>query len=49
MEYQKMMKFLDNTPNLPEFRTENWSEISDDTRETHISNSQTKFKNKKLA
>ena len=33
MEYQKMINFLDNTPNHPsKFNTKNWVEINDDTR-----------------
>ena len=36
---------LDNTPNQPsKFRTRNWFEINDDTRETYETNSQIKFK-----
>ena len=36
---------LDNTPNQPsKFRTKNWFEINDDTRETYETNSQIKFK-----
>ena len=35
MEYQKMINLLDNTPNQPtKFRTKNWVEIDDDSRET---------------
>ena len=45
MEYQKIIKFLDNTPNQPiKFRTKNWVEINDDSREMHNTNSQIKFK-----
>ena len=45
MEYQKIIKFLDNTPNQPtKFRTKNWVEIHDDSREMHNTNSQIKFK-----
>ena len=36
---------LDNTPNQPiKFRTKNWVEINDDSREIHNTNSQIKFK-----
>ena len=44
MEYQKIIKFLDNTPNQPtKFRTKNWAEINDDSCKTHNTNSQIKF------
>ena len=40
MEYQKIINFLDNTPNEPtKFRTKNWVEINDDSHETYNSNS----------
>ena len=33
MEYQKMIKLLDNTPNQPiKFRIKNWVEINDDAQ-----------------
>ena len=36
---------LDNTSNQPiKFRTKNWVEINDDSREIHNTNSQIKFK-----
>ena len=36
---------LDNTPNQStKLRTKNWVEITDDTRETYNTNSQSKFK-----
>ena len=36
---------LDNTPNQPiKFRTKNWVEINDDSREIQNTNSQIKFK-----
>ena len=36
MEYQKMIKLLDKTPNQPtKFRTKNWIEINDDARGTY--------------
>ena len=35
MEYQKIIKLLDNTPNQPtKVRTKNWIEINDDSRRT---------------
>ena len=41
MEYQKKINLLDNTPNQPiKFRTKNWVEINDDSREIHNTNSQ---------
>ena len=49
MEYQKMIKLLDNTPNqLTKFRTKNWIEINDDARGTYSTNSQIKFKTSML-
>ena len=45
MEYQKIIKLLDNTTNQPtKFRTKNWVEINDDSRGTYNANSQIKFK-----
>ena len=39
MEYQKIANFLDNASNQPsKFRTRNWVEINDESRETYISN-----------
>ena len=36
MEYQKIINFLDNTPNQPtKFRTKNRIEINDDSHETY--------------
>ena len=33
MEYQKIINFLDNTPNQPsKFRTKTWVEINDESR-----------------
>ena len=44
MEYQKIIKFLDNTPNQPtKFRTKNRVEINDDSCKAHNTNSQIKF------
>ena len=49
MEYQKMINFLENTPNQPtKFRTNIWVEINDDTRGTNSTNSQMKFKTSML-
>ena len=49
MEYQKIINFLDNTPNQPtECKTKNWVEINDDSRGTYNTNSQIKFKNPML-
>ena len=45
MKYQKIINFLDNTPNQPSnFRTKNWVEINDDSRGKYNTNSQIKFK-----
>ena len=45
MEYQKIIKLLDNTTNQPtKFRTKNLVEINDDSRGTYNANSQIKFK-----
>ena len=39
------MNLLENAPNQPsEFRTKNWVEINDESRETYNVNSQIKFK-----
>ena len=36
MENQKILIFLDNTPNQPsKFRTKSWFEINDDARQTY--------------
>ena len=45
MEYQKMANLIDDTSNQPsKFRTKNWVEINDESRDTHNVNSQIKFK-----
>ena len=45
MEYQKIANLIDDTPNQPsKFRTGNWVEINDESRETYNVNSQVKFK-----
>ena len=49
MEYQKLMKLLDNTPNQQsKFRTKNWAKINDDSRRTYNTNTQVKFKTSML-
>ena len=49
MEYQKIIGLLDNTSNQPnKFRTENWVEKNDDSRETYNPNSQIKLKTSML-
>ena len=45
MEYQEIIKLLDNTPNQPtKFRTKNWVKINDESRGTYNTNSQIRFK-----
>ena len=45
MEYQKIIKLLDNTPNQPtKFRAKNWVKINDDSRQSHNTNSPIKCK-----
>ena len=45
MEYQKIANLTDNASNQPsKFRTKNWVEINDESRETYNVNSQIKFK-----
>ena len=37
MEYQKIIKLLDNTSNQPStLRTKNWVEINDESRRTYM-------------
>ena len=49
MEYQKIINFLDNTPNqLIKLWTKNLFEISDDARGTWNTNSQIKFRTSML-
>ena len=49
MKYQKLTNLLDITPNQPtKFRTKNWLEINDDSREMYNTNSQIKFKTSML-
>ena len=45
MEYQKIANLIDDTSNQPsKFRTKNWVEIKDESREAYNVNSQIKFK-----
>ena len=45
MEYQKILNLLDNTQNEPsKFRTRNWAEINDESRETYKASDQIKSK-----
>ena len=45
MEYQKIINFLDNTPNqLSKFRTKNWIQINDQSRAVYNINSDFRFK-----
>ena len=45
MQYQEIIKMLDNTPNQSsKFRTKNWVEINNDARGTYNKCSQIKFK-----
>ena len=45
MEYQKIATLIDDASNQPsKFRTKNWFEINDESRETYNFNSQIKFK-----
>ena len=45
MEYQKIANLIDDTSNQPsKFRTKNWIEINDESRDTYNANSQIKFK-----
>ena len=49
MEYEKVIKLSDNTPNQwSKFRTKNWVEINDDSHIACNTNSQIKFKNMML-
>ena len=49
MQYQKIINFLDNTPNQPtKFGTKNCVEINDDARGTYNTNSQIIFKTSML-
>ena len=45
MEYQKIANLIDDISNQPsKFRTKNWVEMNDESRETYNVNSQIKFK-----
>ena len=45
MEYQKIANLIDDTSNQPsKFRTKDWVEIDDESRDTYNVNSQIKFK-----
>ena len=45
MEYQKIVKLLDDTTNQPsKFRTRNWVEITDEQKESMITDSKIRFK-----
>ena len=49
MKFQKMINLLDNTPNQPtKFRTKNWVELINDTRERYNTNSQIRLKTSML-
>ena len=49
MEYQKIANLLDNVSNQPsKFRTQNWVEINDESREIYTVNRQTNFKTSML-
>ena len=49
MEYQKIIKFLDNTANQPtKFRIKNWVKIKDEASGTYNTNSQIRFKTSML-
>ena len=49
MEYQKMINFLNNTPDQPsKFRTKHWVEINDDLRGTYNTGNQIRLKNTML-
>ena len=49
MEYQKVMKVLEYTPNqATKFRTRKWVEINDGSSGTDNTNSQTRFKTSML-
>ena len=49
MEYQKIIKLLDNTPNQPtKFSTKSWVDINDEERGINNTNSQIRFKTSML-
>ena len=50
MEYQKILNFLDNTPNQQsKFRTKNRVEVNDELRGMYYANSKIKFKTSVLS
>ena len=49
MEYQKIMNFLDNTPNQStKFKSKNWVQITNNSRGRYNTNSRIKFKTSML-
>ena len=49
MEYKKIIKLVDDTPNQPtKFQAKHWVEINDESRVTCNTNSQIKFKTSML-
>ena len=45
MEYQKILNFLENTPNQPsKFKTKNWVEINDESHGEYNTSCQIKLK-----
>ena len=49
MEYQKVIKLLDNTPNQPsKFKTKNWVEINGDSQGAYNTKIWVKFKTSML-
>ena len=49
MEYKKIIKLVDDTPNQPtKFQVKHWVEINDESRVTCNTNSQIKFKTSML-
>ena len=50
MEYQKIANLLDNTLDQPsKFRTKNWVEINDESKESYGTGSDIKFKTTMLS
>ena len=45
MEYQKILSLLDNTPDQPsKFRTKNWVETNDESKQPYNTDNDIKFK-----
>ena len=45
MEYQKILSLLDNTPDQPsKFRTKNWVETNDESKQSYNTDNDIKFK-----